>query len=76
MGKSAERGKGCDMYRHTFVLVSGEEIPTYSKSDKIPTMQYGDTMTFIGKNGDVMYTVPVLSILYVDTEECAEEEIC
>lgn len=60
------------MYRHTFHLVSGEEIETFSKRQEIPTFNYGELATFIGENGRMKITIPVLSILYVDTEECSE----
>lgn len=60
------------MYRHTFVLVSGEEIVAYSKSREIPTFKYGDIVVFTGENGKINFTIPVLSILYVETEECSE----
>ena len=73
MSKSAERGKGCDMYRHTFVLVSGEEIVTHSDSREIPTMQYGQLYTFVQDEGKRRVTIPVLSILYVDTDEVCEQ---
>ncbi len=58
------------MYRHTFVLVSGEEISTLSDSVEIPTFNYGDVAVFIGENEKTRYTIPVLSILYVETVEC------
>jgi hypothetical protein len=70
MRKSAERGKGCVMYKHTFHLVDGEEIVTYSKDVEIPTFHYGDVVAFVSDNGKMRYAIPVLSIMYVETEEC------
>lgn len=61
------------MYRHTFHLIGDEEIITYSASKEIPTLNYGDLFTFIGDNGKMKYTIPVLSILYVETEEYVKE---
>ena len=57
------------MYRHKFVLVSGEEIVAYSKAQDICHINYGDVFCFLGENQSVKYTIPVLSVLYVDTEE-------
>lgn len=57
------------MYRHTFVLVSGESIEATTKKRDIPTMRYGELYTFVADKGRVRVTIPVLSILYVDTEE-------
>jgi hypothetical protein len=69
MGKSAERGKGRDMYRHTFHLVDGDEISLQSNGQELPTFKYGDLFTFIMDDGRTKYTIPVMSILYVETEE-------
>lgn len=60
------------MYRHTFHLVDGEEIVTYSKGIEIPTFHYGDIVAFVGDNGKMRYAIPVLSIMYVETEECEQ----
>lgn len=60
------------MYRHTFHLVDGDEVVTYSKSREMPTFNYGDVVTFVAENGKFRYTIPVLSILYAETEEVEE----
>ena len=60
------------MYRHTFHLVSGEEIVAYSKSEEIPTYNYGDIHTFVSEKEKFRISIPVLSILYVETEEMEE----
>lgn len=73
MSKSAERGKGCDMYQHTFHLVGDEEIVVQAKSQELPTFKYGDLFTFIMDDGRTKYTIPVMSILYVETEEIEGE---
>lgn len=73
MIKSAERGKGCDMYRHTFRLVGDEEISVQSKSKELPTFKYGDLFTFVMDEGRVRYTIPIMSVLYIETEKCEEE---
>lgn len=57
------------MYRHTFVLVNGEQIVTYSDSAEIPSYKYGDVAVFSSKKGNVKYTIPVVSILCIETEE-------
>lgn len=60
------------MYQHTFHLIGDEEIVTYSKSQEIPKFNYGDLVTFCGENGKVKMTIPVMSILYVETVEIEE----
>lgn len=60
------------MYRHTFHLVDGDEISLKSNSQELPTFKYGDIFTFTLDDGRTKYTIPVLSILYVDTEEVRE----
>ena len=61
------------MYQHTFHLVGDEEIVAYSNSKEIPTYSYGDLVTFVGDRGKSKLTIPVLSILYVETEYFEEE---
>lgn len=62
------------MYKHTFWLVDGEEIVTHTERREIPTMNYGEVVTFVSREGRHEYTIPVLSIMYVDTEEVLEED--
>jgi hypothetical protein len=62
------------MYRHRFVLVGGDEVVTYSRDEDIPTYRYGDIVTFVSNRGKCRMTIPVLSILYVETEEISDEE--
>lgn len=61
------------MYKHTFFLVGGETIETTTKKKDIPAMRYGQLYTFVIDNGRTRLTIPVLSILYVDTEEMDAE---
>jgi hypothetical protein len=69
MSKSAERGKGCDMYRHTFYLISGETIEIQSEVKELSHAAFGQESAFIGSDNEKFYTIPLFSVGYIETEE-------
>ena len=66
------------MYKHTFYLVNEQKIVTYSDKADMPNYRYGDMVVFESKNSGVKYTIPVMNILYVETEELEnrDEYLC
>ena len=69
MSKSAERGKGCDMYRHTFYLISGEKIEIKSEAKGLSHIAFGKESAFIGSDDEKFYTIPLFAVGYIETEE-------
>lgn len=61
-------------YKHTIRLVDGEEITTYSnESDFVSgSIKFGDSVSVVSFDNGVMYTIPVVNILYVETVEVDE----
>lgn len=57
------------MYRNTFYLVNGDEIVTYSNSRELESYKYEDVAVFVSEKDKMRYTIPVISILYIETEE-------
>jgi hypothetical protein len=58
-----------DKYRHTFHLISGEILVTYSPSKELAHVTFGKETAFFASNDDYSYTIPFFSVGYVDTEE-------
>ena len=63
------------MYKHTFYLVNEQEIVTYSDKPDVPNYQYGDIAVFVSKSGGAKYTIPAMSILYIETEEVESKDV-
>lgn len=56
-------------YRHTFYLISGEVIVTYSESKELARVTFGRETAFLASDGEKEYTIPFFSVGYIETEE-------
>lgn len=61
-----------DKYRHTFYLISGEVLVTYSPSKELTHITFGNETAFLAGDERRYYTIPFFSVGYVETEEISE----
>lgn len=61
-------------YKHTIRLISGEEITVYSQERDLisSSVKFGDSVSVFSVGDSVMYTIPVMNILYIETIEVDE----
>jgi hypothetical protein len=63
------------MYRHTFYLYNGETKVTYSPSEDIGHISFGDEVAFIAYENNMRYTIPFTSVGYIESEVLDEEQV-
>lgn len=69
MSKSAERGKGCSMYQHTFYLLSGDTIVGESISPDLAHVTLGGETIFVVTDAEKQTSIPFFSVGYIETTE-------
>ena len=58
-----------DKYRHTFYLIDGKALVTYSPSKELAHVTFGRENAFLACDDDKQYTIPFFSVGHVETEE-------
>ena len=58
-----------DKYRHTFYLLDGEIIVTYSPSKELTHVTFGRETAFLANDDDKHYTIPFFYVGHVETEK-------
>ena len=55
-------------WKHTVHLFGGESVVLYGDSQRLATKDYGGELFFSGRDGEVVLTVAVIAVEYIETE--------